>query len=230
MISTRPGPALIGSDVEVPGRAVRVGVNPRETFFPVTETSPARGVGQGERSMAEALKIRVEPRDPAKNKGTGTPGVAAAPQGGPHPGGHLRAQAGGRADHAHPRRRLADDQGGQPPGRAGPGRHDRDGPDPRRPVGPPGQGDPPPRLRPRQRRGADRDRGQRRAPRRQRPASPRGASSSSSSTRCGSSAPPARSPTRSRWTSATWRSTTASTSATSALPPGVTVERRSGHC
>src|SRR5690242_1607397 len=40
--------------------------------FPVTETSPARGVGRGKRSMAEALKIRVEPRDPAKNKGTGT--------------------------------------------------------------------------------------------------------------------------------------------------------------
>jgi large subunit ribosomal protein L25 len=36
------------------------------------EASPARSVDQGERPMAQALKIRVEPRDPAKNKGTGT--------------------------------------------------------------------------------------------------------------------------------------------------------------
>jgi large subunit ribosomal protein L25 len=36
------------------------------------EASPVRSVDQGERPMAQALKIRVEPRDPAKNKGTGT--------------------------------------------------------------------------------------------------------------------------------------------------------------
>jgi large subunit ribosomal protein L25 len=36
------------------------------------EASPARSVDQGERPMAQVLKIRVEPRDPAKNKGTGT--------------------------------------------------------------------------------------------------------------------------------------------------------------
>jgi len=41
-------------------------------FFSVLQTSPGGGVGQGDRSMAEALKIQVEPRDPAKNKGTGT--------------------------------------------------------------------------------------------------------------------------------------------------------------
>ena len=41
-------------------------------FLPFLQTSPDRGVGQGELSMAEALKIRVEPRDPTKNKGTGT--------------------------------------------------------------------------------------------------------------------------------------------------------------
>src|SRR3954471_16586166 len=54
------------------GVPVRVGVNPRETPFSCDE-DPARSRGRsGERSMAQALKIRVEPRDPAKNKGTGT--------------------------------------------------------------------------------------------------------------------------------------------------------------
>src|SRR3954471_4590686 len=54
------------------GVPVRVGVNPRETPFSCDE-DPARSRGRsGERSMAEALKIRVEPCDPAKNKGTGS--------------------------------------------------------------------------------------------------------------------------------------------------------------
>ena len=108
--------------------------------------------------MAEAVKIRVEPRDPAKNKGTGTGwSRGSARQGGSRPSSTGTSRPPCRS--RWPATRLADDQGVEPPGRAGPGRHDRDGARPRRPVGPPRQGDPPPRFRPRQRRGVDRDRG-----------------------------------------------------------------------
>ena len=68
--------------------------------------------------MADAVKIPVEARDPAKNKGTGTRVAAQAAGPGPDPGDHLRAQAGPRADLAGARRRLADDQEVDPPGRA----------------------------------------------------------------------------------------------------------------
>ena len=103
--------------------------------------------------MSEAVRIRVEPRDAQKNKGTGTRVARRLRKSGRIPAviyGHKQAVVPVTLS---PRRRLADDQDAGTPGRARPGRHDRDRADPRRPVGPPGQGDPPPRLRPGQRRG-----------------------------------------------------------------------------
>ena len=134
--------------------------------------------------MSDAVKIRVEPRDPAEEQGDRHPGRAAAAKERADSRRHLRAQAGGRADHADSGRRLADDQDAGTPRRARPGRNDRDRPDPRRAVGPPRQGDPPPRLRPGQRRGDHRDRGPARVPRARAPGSRPAGSSSTWSTAC----------------------------------------------
>ena len=71
--------------------------------------------------MAEALKIRVEPRDPAKNKGTGRRVSRRLRKEGRIPAviyGHKQAVVPITLSRDDVWR---DDQGGQPPGRARPG-------------------------------------------------------------------------------------------------------------
>ena len=77
--------------------------------------------GQGEIWLT-AVKIRVEVRDPAKNKGTGTKFVRKLRKQGRIPADHLRPQAGQHADLAQPRLGLGDDQEEDPPRRARDGR------------------------------------------------------------------------------------------------------------
>ncbi len=64
--------------------------------------------------MADAVSVRVEPRDPAKNKGTGTRVTRRLRAKGLIPARDLWAQAGRRADRPDARRRLANDQNPRP--------------------------------------------------------------------------------------------------------------------